>query len=451
MLLGSLILRSCIMQTKVLKFGGTYIASAEQFKKVRSIVKSEKERKYVVASAPGTRFKNDEKITDLLYKCYELFSENKSFNDVFYKIEKRFLEIENDLNLEVNISEELYKIRDTFSKNMKMDFLASRGEYLNAILLAKYLKYDFIDASEVIFFDKNHKFDSEKTNIVLSDILKKHKNAVIPGFYGVDSNGEIKTFSRGGSDVTGAIVARAANADMYENWTDVSGFLMADPNCVDNPRIIRGLTYNELRELSYRGAKVLHEDSVFPVRIARIPINIKNTNDPKEKGTLITPFAIKNTTVDITGIAGKKGYSLIYIKKHSMNSDSGFKEMVLNEFRKTGVFFEHISSSTDAISMVVKTEDLKDKKENVLNGIFNKFSPEIITIEENIALIAVVSENNTQPEEIAFRIFKSISESYVKTKIIDRGSNEASIVIGIMEKDYEKSVNALYKEFAERK
>ena len=261
------------MQTKVLKFGGTSLSSAEQFKKVRGIVKSEKERKYVVASAPGTRFENDEKVTDLLYKCYELFSENKNFDDVFSKIEKRFLEIEKDLQLEANMSEELYKIRKMLSKNIKKDYLASRGEYLNAVLLAKYLEYDFIDASEVIFFDENHKFDSEKTNIVLSDVLKKHKNAVIPGFYGVETNGEIKTFSRGGSDITGSIVARAANADIYENWTDVSGFLMADPRCVDDPRVISGLTYNELRELSCRGATVLHEDSVFPVRIARIPIS----------------------------------------------------------------------------------------------------------------------------------------------------------------------------------
>ena len=441
------------MQTKVLKFGGTSLSSAEQFKKVKRIVKAEKERKYVVASAPGMRFKNDEKVTDMLYKCYELFSENKNINDVFSKIEKRFLEIEKELQLEANITEELYKIRNMFSKNIKKDYLASRGEYLNAILLAKYLEYDFIDASEIIFFDKYHKFDSEKTNFVLSDVLRKHKHAVIPGFYGIETNREIKTFSRGGSDITGSIVARAANADVYENWTDVSGFLMADPHCVEDPLIISELNYNELRELSYRGATVLHEDAVFPVKMARIPINIRNTNKPEDKGTMVTPALSKNTNkkVTITGIAGKKGYSLIYIKKSSINSENGLKECILNRLKINGIFFEHVSSSTDSITVILKTTNLEGKKSTVLNDLYSNFSPEIIIFEENIAIVAIVSKEGTKSEEILFKALKAILKTAIKTKIIDKGSNESSVIIGIKEEDYEKTVNVIYREFIKEK
>jgi len=441
------------MQIKVLKFGGTSLSSAEQFKKVKRIVEAEEERKYVVASAPGARFKNDDKVTDILYRCYDLLSENRDLNDEFSKIEKRFLEIEKDLQLKANMSEELYKIRNMFSKNIKKDYLASRGEYLNSILLAKYLGYDFIDASEVIFFDKYHKFDSEKTNTILSDVLKKHKNAVIPGFYGIEVNGDIKTFSRGGSDITGSIVARAANADIYENWTDVSGFLMADPRCVERPKIINELTYNELRELSYRGATVLHEDAVFPVKTARIPINIRNTNKPDDRGTIITPFSSINSrrkTV-ITGIAGKKGYYLLYIKKSSMNSEKGLKESILSCLRENEVYFEHISSSTDAITVIAKQEDFEGKKAKILNDIYCNFSPEIIIIEENIALIAVVSESGCKGEEILYKVLKSILEISLKTNIIDKGSNDSSIIIGIKEVDYEKAINVIYREFIKEK
>ncbi len=311
------------MSVKVLKFGGSSLADAEHFRKVAEIVKSEPERRYVVASAPGKRNNDDEKVTDMLYKCYELTKNGESIDTIFIGIRKRYDKIIKDLGLDFSLDDEFTKIRMAIEHHAGSDYIASRGEYLNAIVLAKYLGFDFIDAEKGIFFCEDGTFDAENTNRVLSSILDKHKYAVIPGFYGSMPNGTIKTFTRGGSDFTGSVVARAARADLYENWTDVSGFLMADPRFVKNPNVIDTITYKELRELSYMGATVLHEDSIFPVRFAGIPINIKNTNHPEDKGTMIVPKAEADATSDvITGIAGKKGFSIIVLEKDMMNSKS---------------------------------------------------------------------------------------------------------------------------------
>ena len=297
------------MQIKVVKFGGTSLADAEHFKRVAEIVKADPTRRYVVASAPGKRTGNDVKVTDMLYNCYNMIRNREDITEYYKNIVQRYTDIIKGLGIDFDITGELEYIKHAMMARSGRDYAASRGEYLNSLILAKYLGFDFIDAENVIFFKENSEFDEERTNIAMQEELSKHKNAVIPGFYGCMPNGTIKTFSRGGSDITGSIVARAANADLYENWTDVSGFLMADPRIIENPLPISTITYRELRELSYNGATVLHEDAIFPVQKEGIPINIRNTNHPEDKGTLIVPFASEcNNHHIITGIAGKDSH-----------------------------------------------------------------------------------------------------------------------------------------------
>ena len=323
---------------KVVKFGGSSLADAKQFKKVADIVLAEDCRHYVIPSAPGKRFSDDDKVTDLLYTCYKMASQGESIDEIFSRITDRYDGIIKDLGLcDFSLEEDYYFIRHSVLHKAGRDFVASRGEYLNGKILAKYLNFDFIDAAEVIFFKEDGTFDAEKTNDAMAARLSKHKYAVIPGFYGAMPNDTIKTFSRGGSDITGSIVARAAKADIYENWTDVSGFLMADPRIIENPQVIDTITYRELRELSYMGATVLHEDAIFPVRIAGIPINIKNTNNPADRGTMIVPVAEENATKVITGIAGKKGFSVITVEKDMMNSELGFGRRVLEVLENEGL------------------------------------------------------------------------------------------------------------------
>lgn len=436
------------MSVKVLKFGGSSLADAEHFRKVAKIVKSEPERRYVVASAPGKRNDNDEKVTDMLYNCYELTRNGESIDNVFMCIIRRYDKIIKDLGLDFSLDEEYKKIRMAIEHHAGRDYIASRGEYLNAIVLAEYLGFDFIDAEKGIFFCENGTFDSENTNRVLSSILEKHKYAVIPGFYGSMPNGTIKTFTRGGSDFTGSVVARAAKADIYENWTDVSGFLMADPRFVKNPNVIDTITYKELRELSYMGATVLHEDSIFPVRVAGIPINIKNTNRPDDKGTMIVPNAEADKTSDIiTGIAGKKGFSIIVLEKDMMNSEVGFGKKVLEVLMNNDVPFEHLPSGIDAMSIIVSTEYIKDKKLVIADEIKRSVNPDYISIDDGIALIAVVGRNMVNGIGTAYRVFKAAANSGVNIKMIDQGSSELNIILGVEEKDYQATLQAIYSEF----
>ena len=381
---------------KVVKFGGSSLASAEQFKKVGNIIRAEESRRYVIPSAPGKRFSDDVKVTDMLYKCYGAAVKGKKFTDLLKDIQERYNEIIEGLGLTLSLEKEFEIIRDNFAKKAGRDYAASRGEYLNGIIMANYLGYEFIDAAEVIFFDEEGKFDADKTDEILSERLNKAERAVIPGFYGSLPDGTIKTFSRGGSDVTGSIVAKAAKVDLYENWTDVSGFLIADPRIISNPKSIEAITYKELRELSYMGATVLHEDAIFPVRKEGIPINIRNTNAPEDKGTLIVEATCRHPKYTITGIAGKQGFASITIEKAMMNSEVGFGRKVLQVFEDNHISFEHMPSGIDTMTVFVHQSEFEETEQKVLAGIHHAVQPDSIELESDLALIAVVGRGMLQ-------------------------------------------------------
>ena len=436
------------MSIKVLKFGGSSLADAAHFRAVADIVKAEPDRRYVVASAPGKRMSGDTKVTDLLYKCYELASNEEDITEVFEEIKSRYNDIIAELGIELDLTESFEKIRMSLLHSTGRDYIASRGEYLNAMILAKFLGFDFIDAENVIFFKDNGAFDEEKTNKVLAEELTQHEKAVIPGFYGVMPNGTIKTFSRGGSDITGSIVARAAEADLYENWTDVSGFMMADPRIIENPCSIETITYRELRELSYMGATVLHEDAIFPVRYAKIPINIRNTNAPKDDGTMIVAETKDfDTEKVITGIAGKKGFSVITIEKDMMNSEVGFGRKVLEILEDNEISFEHLPSGIDNMSVVVSSASIKGRRDKIVSSIRRAVKADSVTIEDDLALIAVVGRAMVKAKGTAARVFDAISGADVNIRMIDQGSSEFSIIVGIEERDFNKALEAIYKEF----
>ena len=436
--------------TKVVKFGGSSLADAGQFKKAADIVRAEESRRYVVPSAPGKRFSGDDKITDLLYSCYEKAARGEDFDEVFDVVCGRYNDIVRDLGMEgCSLDSEFAYIRNALLHRAGRDYVASRGEYLNARILARYLGYDFIDAAEVIFFSDNGAFDSEETNRVLRERLSRHERAVIPGFYGTMPNGTIKTFSRGGSDITGAIVARAARADLYENWTDVSGFLAADPRIVDDPAVIDVITYRELRELSYMGATVLHEDSIFPVRFAAIPINIRNTNDPAAPGTMIVPRAEPGAGPVITGVAGKKGFSVITLEKDMMNSEVGFGRRVLEVLEKEGISFEHLPSGIDTMSVIVNTHFLEGRREQILASICKYAQPDTVQIDDDLALIAVVGRNMVRNKGTAAKLINAISRAGVNIRMIDQGSSELNIIVAVSGPDYEVAFRAIYEAFRE--
>ena len=436
------------MGLKVLKFGGSSLADAAHFRIVRDIVMAEEERRYVVPSAPGKRYKADEKVTDLLYRCNEIAMAGGDITEVFDKITERYNNIISELSIDFSLDAELDEVRTRIAAREGADYAASRGEYLNGLILAAFLGFDFIDAQDVIFFREDGTLDSDKTYAVLGAALAKHPHAVVPGFYGSMPSGAVRTFSRGGSDITGAIVARAVMADLYENWTDVSGFMMADPRCIDNPKPIDIITYKELRELSYMGATVLHEDAVFPVRASGIPINIKNTNDPSAKGTLIVPSATDDKSdAIITGIAGKVGFSIISIEKDMMNSELGFGRRVLEVLEMNGVNFEHLPSSIDMMSVIVKTDELAGKREKIMNEIFRLTNPDAVVIEDGFALLAVVGRGMVRSKGTAARIFCALANASINIRMIDQGSSELNIIIGVEEADYIPALRAIYKEF----
>ena len=433
---------------KVVKFGGSSLASADQFKKVADIIKSEPERRYVVPSAPGKRSKNDTKVTDMLYSCYDLAAKGEDITGHFGEIEERYNGIISELGLDFSLEREFTTIKNAFIHKAGRDYAASRGEYLNGLILSKYLGFDFIDAAEVIFFNDNGQFDSERTNAVLSAELKRHDYAVIPGFYGSMPNDTIKTFSRGGLDITGSIVARAAECDLYENCTDVDGFLMADPRIVENPRVIGEITYKELRELSYMGATVLHEEAIFPVRFAGIPINIRNTNNPQAHGTLILSSSEKYDTGNvITGVAGKKGFSVITVEKDMMNAEVGFGRRVLEVLENNDMCFEHLPSGIDNMSVIINTHELEGRRDRIVNGICRAVNPETVEIDDGLALIAVVGRAMVKAKGTAARVFKAISGAGINIRMIDQGSSEISIIVGVEESDFETAMRAIYQEF----
>ena len=437
--------------TKVVKFGGSSLASAEQFKKVKEIITAEESRRFVVPSAPGKRFSSDTKVTDMLYGCYDLAVKGKDFSKEFEAIKERYNGIISELGLKLSLDSEFEVIKACFIGKAGRDYAASRGEFLNGMVLAEYLGYNFIDAADVIYFDERGQFDAKRTNKAMTERLEGLDNAVIPGFYGSMPNDTIKTFSRGGSDVTGSIVAAAVNADLYENWTDVSGFLTTDPRIVKDPAPITTITYKELRELSYMGAGVLHEDAIFPVRKAGIPINIRNTNKPEDQGTLIVESTSQKPAYTITGIAGKKGFTVINIEKDMMNAELGFGRKVLEVFEKNGVSFEHMPSGIDTMSIVVQQETFADKEQEILAGLHRNCHPDAIEIETDLALIAVVGRAMKANRGTAGRIFSALAHAHVNVKMIDQGSSELNVIIGVSEDDFEKAVKAIYDIFVETK
>ena len=375
---------------KVVKFGGSSLANAEQFEKVGDIIRSEESRRFVVPSAPGKRFDGDTKVTDLLYSCYDAAAKDGDFEKILEEIKSRYNEIIKGLSLTFSLDEDFQVIKENFKAQIGRDYAASRGEYLNGKVMAAYLGYEFVDAADVIRFDKNGNLDSEKTDKLLGKRLSKCENAVVPGFYGAKEDGTVTTFSRGGSDVTGSLVAKAIKADMYENWTDVSGFLVTDPRIVKDPAVIETITYRELRELSYMGATVLHEDAIFPVRKEGIPINIRNTNRPDDKGTFIVESTCRKPKYTITGIAGKKGFCSINIEKSMMNSEIGFGRKVLQVFEDQGISFEHVPSGIDTMTVYVHQDEFEEKEQQVIAGIHRLVQPDFVEMESDLALIAVV-------------------------------------------------------------
>jgi len=438
-----------VLECIVTKFGGSSLANDEQFRKVRSILELEPTRRYLVPSAPGKRFREDDKVTDLLYLCHSLASDGKPIGDVFARIRDRYLSIAHGLRLSVDIASALDEVERGITGGKGRDWCASRGEYLCGMLMADYLGWRFLDAADGVVFRDDGTLDDEKTQEKLSAALKDGKSTVVPGFYGAKANGEVCTFSRGGSDITGALVARAVNADVYENWTDVSGFLMADPRIIDSPAEISSITYKELRELSHMGASVLHEDAMFPVHRAGIPTNIRNTNKPYHPGTMISLNAPNEISVPtITGIAGHKGYSVISVEKNMMNSEVGFGRKVLQVVEECGVSFEHLPTGIDSMCVVVSSAALEPHRDEILGRIEKLVEGSgSVSVSDNLSIIATVGRGMVHNCGTAARLFSAMSKARINVRMIDQGSSELSIIVGVNDSDFEAAIHAIYHEF----
>ena len=432
---------------KVVKFGGSSLANAEQFQKVGDIIRSDESRRYVVPSAPGKRFDEDIKVTDMLYGCYDAASKGEDITEKLNAIKERYYEIIKGLGLSLSLEDEFKKIDEDFRAQAGIQYAASRGEFLNGKIMAAYLGYDFVDAASVIRFDKDGNLEAEETNKLLSKKLSKSQHAVIPGFYGACADGTVKTFSRGGSDVTGSLVAKAIHADIYENWTDVSGFLVTDPRIVKDPEVISTITYRELRELSYMGATVLHEDSIFPLRQEGIPIHVLNTNAPQDPGTMIVENTCSKPKFTITGIAGKKGFASITVEKSMMNTEIGFGRKVLGVFEDNNLSFEHMPSGIDTMTVFVHQSEFAAKEQQVIAGLHRAVQPDSIDLESDLALIAVVGRGMRRTRGTAGRIFSALAHAHVNVKMIDQGSSELNIIIGVENRDFETAIKAIYDIF----
>ena len=436
------------MGLKVAKFGGSSLADGIQLIKTKNIITADPARKYIVVSAPGKRYEGDVKVTDLLYLCKAHIENNLPYEQVFQVICDRYMAMAINLGVTVDIFPEFEKIRQNLQKGASSDYIASRGEYLNARVIAAFLGYDFVDTEGLIKFDAKGRLLTEETNEALAKELKNHESAVLPGFYGTTPDGKIKTFSRGGSDITGALVARAVNADVYENWTDVSGFLMADPRIVANAKPISRISYKELRELSYMGASVLHEDAIYPARLANIPINIRNTNLPEDPGTMITDTAEHGDQI-ITGIAGTKDFDVIAIYKNMMASEKGFLRKLLTILEDFDVNVEHIPSGIDNISLVVNKKDIEGKIDDIVDEIRRKLAPDTIEVFEEMALIATVGHGMSARQGTSAKLFTALAEAGVNIRMIDQGASEINIIIGVVTSDFEKAIRVIYNAFVE--
>ena len=438
---------------KVVKFGGSSLASAEQFKKVAAIILKDADRKYVIPSAPGKRFSDDTKVTDMLYTCYKQAlirdeeNPDENFEVTLRAIKERYDSIIEGLGLDFSLDEDFKIIHKNFLKKAGRDYAASRGEYLNGKIMAKYLGFEFVDPAELIVFDEKGNFKDMISYENVAKRLKDVEYAVIPGFYGAKEDGTIKTFSRGGSDITGSIIARGIHADMYENWTDVSGVLITDPRVVENPKPIDVLTYRELRELSYMGATVLHEDAIFPVRKEGIPINIRNTNRPEDKGTVIVEATCQKPRFTITGIAGKKDFASITVEKAMMNAEVGFCRKVLQVFEDNGISIEHMPSGIDTMTIFVHQDEFEEHEQNVIAGIHRMVEPDLIDLESDLALIAVVGRGMRFNRGTSGRIFSALAHANVNVRMIDQGSSELNIIIGVRNHDFEAAIKAIYDIF----
>lgn len=432
---------------KVCKFGGSSLADAAQFRKVKAILDMDDQRRYVVVSAPGKRFDGDQKVTDMLYAFHAQAQRGEDTDALFGEIARRFVEIRDGLGLKTDIEGVLEVIKAEVLAGAGEDYTVSRGEYLNGILMADFLRYDFIDPVEAVFFTAEGVYESEKTRTVMRGRLSRSTRAVLPGFYGSLPSGVVKTFSRGGSDITGAIVARSARAEVYENWTDVPGFLMADPRIVENPKAIKVITYQELRELSYMGATVLHEDAVFPVFKANIPIHIKNTNNPADRGTMIVPNLSDVESDIITGIAGKKGFTVIALEKAKMNAELGFGRRVLSALEMNGIRFEHMPSGIDTLGVVIADSEIAGKQPQLLDDVYNLCQPDSLEVFRGMALIATVGRGMINRVGVAARIFATLARHNINIRMIDQGSSEINIIVGVNEEDFERAIRSIYAEF----
>ncbi len=434
---------------KVVKFGGSSLADAKQFKKVGDIIRSDADRCFVVPSAPGKRHAKDTKVTDMLIEAYQLACEKKEkeLHKQILAIKGRYDEIIHGLKLDFSLDQDFVEIEKQLNEDPYLDFAASRGEHLNGKIMANYLGYEFVDPYDVIYFNEEGNLNAYKTEKLMAKRLEECPKAVIPGFYGQAKDGRVKTFSRGGSDVTGSIVAGASGADVYENWTDVSGFLIADPRIIKDPKGINTITYRELRELSYMGASVLHEDAIFPVRSKGIPINIKNTNRPEDEGTWIVESTARKPQYLITGIAGKKGFCAVDITKALMNSEIGFGRKVLQAFEDHGIAFEHMPSGIDTMTIVVHEDEFLDKEQGVVSEIHRLTHPDSIEIEPDLALIAIVGRGMKSAYGVSGRIFSALAHARVNVRMIDQGSSELNIIVGVDSSDFENAIKAIYDIF----
>jgi len=436
------------MSVKVLKFGGSSVADAAQIKKMRSIVEADPERRYVVVSAPGKRYSGDSKITDLLIMLKAVIDNNIPYEPLMAPIKERYMTIANDLGIDVDLDGEFSVIRKNIENGCSGNYIVSRGEYLSARLVSAYLGYDFIDTESLVLFDNKGRLLAEETNNALAAALKQHERAVLPGFYGsYAKNGEICLFSRGGSDVTGSLVARAAEAEVYENWTDVSGMLMADPRIVDDPLPIKDISYMELRELSYMGASVMHEDAVFPARMSDIPINIRNTNQPEDPGTVISNGKGGDEGSIISGIAGKRDFTVISIYKNMMNNEVGFVRRALAIVEDAGVSFDHIPTGIDSLSMVIASAELEDKLDDILEAFKVQLKPDDISVEDGIAMIAVVGRRMFRSVGTSARICGALASNGVNIRMLNQGTGEINVIVGVEAADFEKAIRAIYAEF----
>lgn len=436
------------MGVKVAKFGGSSVADALQIEKIRNIIENDEDIKYVVVSAPGKRFSEDSKVTDLLYLCKTHIEHKIPYEQIFQVICDRFMAVEVNLDVDIDLEHEFEEIKRNLEAGASADYIASRGEYLNAMIIAAYLGYDFVDAAKIVKFDEKGRFMEELTDKAIRKELANHEKAVIPGFYGSKIDGSVKTFSRGGSDITGSIIARAVGADMYENWTDVSGFLMADPRIVKDPKPISTVSYKELRELSYMGASVLHEDAIYPARVANIPINIRNTNRPEDPGTIITaePAKLEDGQI-ITGIAGSKDFTVIAMYKNLMSSERGFIRKMTGILEDFDVPIEHIPSGIDTLSVVLENNVIDGRLDEIVEEFTRQLKPDTIEVFEDMALIATVGHGMSSRTGVSAALFTALAKEKINIRMIDQGSSEMNIIVGVENKDFEKAIKSIYEAF----